>query len=101
MIDTNNYHVKNYLQKPFDRIIAQFTLKCNNIHAHPFYKLLIARVCGYKLLQAGINLSIALYKVAPTLELKYDLYKVAFSRDLHGSLATEQHMTKKRQHNLN
>lgn len=69
------------LQKPFDRIIAQLTLKCNNFYAHPFFKLLIAWVCGYKLLQAGINLSIALYKVAPTFELKYDLYKATFSRD--------------------
>lgn len=101
MIETNNYHVKNYLQKPFYRIIAQFTLKCNNIYAHPFYKLLIAWVCGYKLLHAGINLSIALYKVAPTLELKYDLCKVTFSKDLHWSLAAEQHMSKKRQQDLN
>lgn len=37
----------------------------------------------------------------PTLELKYDLYKVTFSKDLHGSLAAEQHMTKKHQQDLN
>lgn len=42
------------LQKPFDRIIVQPTLKCNNFYAHPFFKLLIAWVCGYKLPQVLI-----------------------------------------------